>query len=220
MSHNECEQNPRTMPEHDAAQERILDAAKACYLRLGVAKVTAADIATECGISRATLYRRFPSQNAILLAVLSRDSWEMVAALEARLSGITDPAEHVIEGILNVLDEIVRRPLHAQLFSASGAGWAQSEALGSDEMRGMAAQMIYAMPGMSPSQDPEVERRVEFLSEWILRIIVSYATTPSQSARNRDELRELLKTTLEPAVHELFLALRPSETEAVVKSIS
>ena len=54
--------------------DAVLDAAASCYLRFGVAKTTAADIAQVVGISRATLYRRFGSHEAIFLAVLARES--------------------------------------------------------------------------------------------------------------------------------------------------
>ncbi len=192
------------MPSSELAHTMILDAAKTCYLRLGVAKTTAADIAREAGISRATLYRRFPGHNEIFLAVLARDSLEMVETIGARLADITDPAEHMIEGILYVLDEIVRRPLHAHLFSESNGAWALSQALGTDDMQDLSVQMILAMPGMNASLDANSERKVAFLAEWILRIMASYAATPSQLARNRDEMRDLLYTTLEPTVRALI----------------
>ena len=206
------------MPSHPPDQSPILDAAKACYLRLGVTKTTAADIATEAGVSRATLYRRFPSHNEIFLAVLARDSWEMVEAIDARLAGITDPAEHMIEGILYVLDEIVRRPLHAHLFSESSGNWALSQALGTDDMRDLSVQMILAMPGMKATADKEIQRRVAFLAEWLLRILTSYAATPSQVARNRDEMRELLTVTLKPTVDALVAQVQSAP--APVQSIS
>ncbi|MEM9256537.1 MAG: TetR/AcrR family transcriptional regulator [Pseudomonadota bacterium] len=185
-------------------QHVILNAAKACYLRLGVAKTTAADIAKEAGVSRATLYRRFPSHNDIFLAVLARDSWEMVEASKKHLAGITDPAEHMIEGLLYVLDEIVRRPLHAHLFAQAGESWALSQVLSTDDMRDLSLQMILAMPGMPASLDPQTEEKFAFLAEWILRILTSYAASPSQLARNRDDMRRLLQTTLEPAIRLIF----------------
>ena len=41
----------------DPAETRVLDAAKSCCERWGLAKVTIEDIANEAGVSRATLYR-------------------------------------------------------------------------------------------------------------------------------------------------------------------
>ncbi|MGZ4701347.1 MAG: TetR/AcrR family transcriptional regulator, partial [Ilumatobacteraceae bacterium] len=41
----------------DTAEARVLDAAKSCCERWGLAKVTIEDIANSAGVSRATLYR-------------------------------------------------------------------------------------------------------------------------------------------------------------------
>ena len=194
----------------DSSQTLILNAAKACYLRLGVAKTTAADIAREAGVSRATLYRRFPSHNDIFLAVLARDSWEMVEDCARQLEGITDPAEHAIEGILYVLDEIVRRPLHAHLFSGADDSWALAQVLGTPDMRDLSAQMILAMPGMEAPLDEDAQARVAYLAEWILRILMSFAAAPSQLARNRDEMRKLLYTTLEPTLRSVLAGTQAS----------
>ncbi|MEM1111500.1 MAG: TetR/AcrR family transcriptional regulator [Pseudomonadota bacterium] len=207
------------MTNKNQKHELILDAAKACYLRLGVAKTTAADIAAEAGVSRATLYRRFPSHNDIFLAVLERDSWEMVEAINGRLADITDPAEHIIEGILYVLDEIVRRPLHAHVFSAAGESWALTQALGTDDMRNLSVQMIVAAPWMPAAPDKAAEQKIAYLAEWILRILTSYAATPSPLARNRDEMRELLYTTLEPTVRALMQVISTKKKTDTVKSI-
>ena len=70
----------------------VLDAAADCYLRLGVTKTTAADIASAAGISRATLYRRFGSHETIFMAVLERESVAMAAEASAHLTGVSDPA--------------------------------------------------------------------------------------------------------------------------------
>src|SRR3546814_9749490 len=43
----------------DDARDRLIDAAETCFTRFGVAKTTLEDIATEAGVSRATVYRYF-----------------------------------------------------------------------------------------------------------------------------------------------------------------
>jgi len=80
----------------DAEREAILDAAAYCYLRLGVAKTTATDIAREVGISRATLYRRFGSHEAIFLALLTRESESMAAEARDHLAAVEDPGSHCL----------------------------------------------------------------------------------------------------------------------------
>jgi AcrR family transcriptional regulator len=206
------------MSASDSSQTIILNAAKACYLRLGVAKTTAADIADEAGISRATLYRRFPSHNEIFMAVLARDSWEMIEAGGVRLAGITDPAEHLIEGILYTLDEIVRRPLHAHLFSQGGESSVLAQILSTGDMRNIISQMILAMPGMKTGLNADAQEKVAFLAEWVLRILISYAATPSQLARNQDEMRKLLYANLEPTLRVVLAAAQAPQSS--LKTIS
>ena len=52
-----------------SSEDRVLDAAKRCCERWGMAKVTVDDIAAEAGISRATLYRLFPGAKEVLYAM-------------------------------------------------------------------------------------------------------------------------------------------------------
>ena len=109
--------------------DRVLDAAAACYLRYGVDKTTAVDIATAAGMSRATLYRRYGSHEAIFLAVLVRESEDMARDAESHLAAIDDPAERIVEGMVFAIGEISRRPVHAAVFTTNSAGWAATQAL-------------------------------------------------------------------------------------------
>lgn len=181
-------------------QELILNAAKTCYLRLGVAKTTAADIAAEAGISRATLYRRFPSHDDIFISVLARDSLEMVRDCNARMSGITDPGERIIESMLFSLDEIPRRPLHSHLFK-EGSDWL-SQAMPAEKLHGISLGMLTDLLGL-PNEEPG-NRAIDDLAEWLLRVLTSYAMVPSQRARNRDEMRTFLHTMLDPTINAIL----------------
>ena len=119
--------HPQSTSDDDG--NAILDAAAACYLRLGVGKATAADIAETAGISRATLYRRQGSHEAIFLAVLARESEEMAAAAQHHLADVVDPAERVLEGMMFAIAEIRNRPVHAAVFGGDSAAWAAGHAI-------------------------------------------------------------------------------------------
>ena len=54
-----------------SVEERILDAAASCVLAYGVDRVTLAEIARRAGVSRPTVYRRFPDTRSILAALLT-----------------------------------------------------------------------------------------------------------------------------------------------------
>jgi AcrR family transcriptional regulator len=62
--------------------ERILDAAASCLLALGVERVTLAAIARLAGVSRPTVYRRWPDSRSVIAALLTArvsDAWMEVA---------------------------------------------------------------------------------------------------------------------------------------------
>ena len=121
----------------DAGLAVAMDAAASCYLRLGVAKTTATDIAREAGISRATLYRRYGSHEAIFLAVLHRESESMSDDARAHLDrlDVTDPAERTLEGMMFAIGQIRSRPVHAAVFGGDSAAWAAGQAIRMEALR-------------------------------------------------------------------------------------
>jgi AcrR family transcriptional regulator len=68
-------------PRPEETRARIMETAEALFRRLGFAKTTVADIASELGMSPANVYRFFPSKNAIVQAICQR----CLAELEAKI---------------------------------------------------------------------------------------------------------------------------------------
>ena len=86
-------------------------------------------------MSRATLYRRYGSHEAIFLAVLTRESEAMARDAEVHLAAIDDPAERMVEGMLFAIEQIRRRPVHAAVFTSDSAGWAATQAVSLSALR-------------------------------------------------------------------------------------
>src|SRR5689334_12226262 len=57
----------------------MLEAAKACVLAVGVRRTTFSDVARRAGVSRMTLYRRFPDLETLLATLMT---WEFVQVVE------------------------------------------------------------------------------------------------------------------------------------------
>ncbi|MDH6246064.1 helix-turn-helix domain-containing protein [Mycobacterium sp. OTB74] len=55
----------------DSTEDRIIDAAADCVIAFGVDRVTLAEIARRAGVSRPTVYRRWPDTRSILATVLT-----------------------------------------------------------------------------------------------------------------------------------------------------
>lgn len=78
---------PRVTPEHRAAQrQRILDAARRCFVREGFHPTSMQDILTEAGISAGGVYIYFKSKEEIVEAIAFDTLAFFTAALEGLLS--------------------------------------------------------------------------------------------------------------------------------------
>ena len=69
-----------------AQSDAVLDSARRCIARVGVAKTTVDDVAREARLSRATLYRRFSGKPELLEALVERE----ITALETRVLAVID----------------------------------------------------------------------------------------------------------------------------------
>ncbi|OBF58368.1 TetR family transcriptional regulator [Mycobacterium sp. 852002-53434_SCH5985345] len=96
--------------------ERILAAAASCVVDFGVDRVTLAEIARRAGVSRPTVYRRWPDTQSIVAALLTRHVTEVMR--DAPLLG--DDRESLVRQIVTVADllrrdRLVMSVLHSEL---------------------------------------------------------------------------------------------------------
>lgn len=97
----------------ESVSDRILEAAASCVTAFGVSRVTLAEIARRAGVSRPTVYRRFPDTQSILAALLTL---QITRALDAAPSAGVGRA-HVVTRIVAVAerlrrDDVVMAVLH------------------------------------------------------------------------------------------------------------
>lgn len=100
----------------DAAEslsDRILEAAAGCVLAFGVERVTLAEIARRAGVSRPTVYRRFPDTRSILAAVLTARIVRVLEEVESDARG----REALVRRIVAVAgrirhDDVIMAVLH------------------------------------------------------------------------------------------------------------
>ncbi|MFB6891655.1 TetR/AcrR family transcriptional regulator [Kitasatospora sp. NPDC056327] len=113
MSSSNDEREPR--PEPRGTDDAILDAAAELIVQLGVRRTQLAEIARRAGVSRPTVYRRWPDVRAVIGALLTR---EIGATRDAvRLSG-TDRGAFV-EGVVEVAVALRDHPVLGALLRSA-----------------------------------------------------------------------------------------------------
>ncbi|MFN3002195.1 TetR/AcrR family transcriptional regulator [Mycolicibacterium wolinskyi] len=93
--------------------DRILDAAASCVLAFGIDRVTLAEIARRAGVSRPTVYRRFPDTRSILAALLTARIVRVLDDVESTGAG----RQALVERIVTVAqrlrrDDVIMAVLH------------------------------------------------------------------------------------------------------------
>jgi AcrR family transcriptional regulator len=92
----------------------VLDAARACVLAVGVRRTTLTDVARRAGVSRMTLYRRFPDLEGVLSALMTREFGRLVADAAAEAGGAST-RERVVSMVVRGSRALAEDPLFARL---------------------------------------------------------------------------------------------------------
>ncbi|WP_179965003.1 TetR/AcrR family transcriptional regulator [Mycolicibacterium sarraceniae] len=85
--------------------DRIIAAAASCVRDFGVERVTLAEIARRAGVSRPTVYRRWPDTNTIVASLLTdriTGTWRAVPAVSAGRTGLV---ERIVEVARRLRDD-------------------------------------------------------------------------------------------------------------------
>ena len=186
------------------AETRVLDAAQRCCDRWGIAKVTIDDIATDAGVSRATIYRMFPGGKDVLFEALRvRELEEFFAVLQARIVGADSLEELLVRTVVGATLEL-RADDHLALMLASEPG----TMLGQLTVEGLPRIIRFATALLAPLVEPYVERdRARALIDVLARLTISYFLSPSDfvDLGDEDSARAFIAPLLRPFTTPLTL---------------
>lgn len=115
------ERKPRTDAQRNRV--RILDVAKAAFTRYG-ANTSLDDIAKEAGVGAGTLYRHFPSRDALIEAVY-RTEVEKLAAAQRKFAETMPPIEALRAWMLLFVDYIAAKHIIAPALNTIVGGAAK-----------------------------------------------------------------------------------------------
>ncbi|WP_176473508.1 TetR/AcrR family transcriptional regulator [Sphingopyxis sp. GW247-27LB] len=92
-----------TRTDEESTQERILRAAYDCFEQYGIAKTTIENIASRAKVSRPTVYKYYPSKDAILDEISVRETWKVNSEVRRRLVRSDDFADFLADTLLLVV---------------------------------------------------------------------------------------------------------------------
>jgi AcrR family transcriptional regulator len=98
-----------------ADDDPILDAARATVLDFGVRRTTVSEVARRAGVSRMTVYRRYPDGASLLRALMAREFARVVEVAAADSAGAGQPRERLVAEIAAGLDHLLVHPVLRRL---------------------------------------------------------------------------------------------------------
>lgn len=186
-----------TSPEQQEAA--ILDAAAIEFTEVGVRQANMDAIARAAGVSRSTLYRRFPSKENLLIALANEAFERGMAELEQAVAGL-EPSAAVVEAFAYGAAMIDADPLlhrmvidDAEIRTLTASMSAMFIDMVTDRVAGSLRTAGATMP------DEELRRAVEIH----VRLVISYLELPSsdEAQRTPEAVRSLAATFLAPMVY-------------------
>ncbi|MDH6243162.1 helix-turn-helix domain-containing protein [Mycobacterium sp. OTB74] len=180
----------------EEAIARVLSAAGEVIDAHG-ADFSIADVARKLGVTRQTVYRYFPSTNALLAAAATQAASGFLERLAEHVAGLTDPADAAVEAIATTLEWIPEDNRLGLLLSPDRAN-AFSANVTSDVALAFARALLarfevdWEASGFGPDMDG--------LAEYLLRTIQSFVVDPGRPPRRGPELRAYLSRWVAPAL--------------------
>jgi AcrR family transcriptional regulator len=179
----------------DRTSQRILDAALAEAAAVGLQRITVEDVVRRAGVSRMTVYRRYPRRDDLVEALVRRETQRFLAAVAFAIETADDPNEGVAEAFIGAVTFARKHPILRRAAHAEPAPIADSVELLTMGSAFIANYIHGEAPG-SPSQ------QVRWVADVFARLFFTYISMPPSDPDFADdaELRRFAHEVLTPMV--------------------
>lgn len=176
---------------------KVLDAAILCLEQLGLDKATMEDIARLSSVSRATLYRRFGSREAIFAAALDRHSRPFERQASDVLNGLGTLPERIERFVLWAVLDV---PANRLLQNAAWSGLSDSgmQVFGGVFKRKIGRILMPLIDAAKISRELPTLLDAEALIDWLIRELLMIKSTQSWE---RNRLQRYIRNFIIPVLH-------------------
>jgi len=167
--------------ETDETRTRILDAAYTQFSKTGIQRSTMEDVARRAGVSRITVYRRFPGKDVLVEQVVRREFRRYFDRFLADIEQAGTVAERVVLGFVSSLRAIRGNPLIGGLLDVE-PDLLMASMIG-DGGRTLATVRAFVAGQLKQEQAAgNVSRKldVDLAAELMVRVSTSFLLIPSQ----------------------------------------
>lgn len=102
-------------PAAEATADPVLAATRDSVLAVGVRRTTLTDVARRAGVSRMTVYRRYPDVTAVLQELMAREFGALLESCRAAAGAGPDARRRLVAWTLGTVTEMGRHPLVLRL---------------------------------------------------------------------------------------------------------
>lgn len=180
----------------DEAISRIIAAARRAIDERGTVSVS--EVAQALGVTRQTIYRYFPTHEALMGATALSSVEGFLNRLAAHLGSITDPTESVVEGIAYTFEQLTHDK-YLSLVLQPGKASAFTAGVTSDMAISFGRSILQRFD-VDWSAAGFTDRKLDELLEMMLRILQSLIVDPGRPARTGANLRRFLRDWIAPSV--------------------
>ena len=157
--------------------QRLLDAALEAATVHGISKLSMGDVARRAELSRQTLYRYFPSKDALVAAVVTAETTQLIEQVVAAAVQESEPQASLEAGLLTALTVLRDHPLLDRLVRTEPEALLPLLTTDSSpvmvQVRGV-VEAILAEGSPDLTQDPVALRR---FADVVTRLLISYAVS-------------------------------------------
>jgi AcrR family transcriptional regulator len=162
----------------DLTAERILDAALEQFELHGIRRSSVEAIARRAGVTRVTVYRRFPRKEALVDAVTVREARRMIAAADAHITGLADAEERAVEGVVFLLQRLRDHALTRRLLATEPESVLRSLTVDAGPVLALATAYVTAQIRRGQSEGAFAAYDPEPVAELLARFAHSLLLTP------------------------------------------
>jgi AcrR family transcriptional regulator len=182
--------------------DALLDAARDCVVEVGVRRTTLTDVAKRAGVSRMTLYRRFPDVRSLVRTLMTREFGALLREVQISGANTGTARTRLVQHAVSAIRLLAENPLMQRVLDLDAELMLPYlvERLGSTQRlveQFLIGQLIEGHEdGSVRAGDPTAQARLVLLTTQAMVLSVRPATTGLDFDHLLDELARFLDAAL------------------------